>query len=155
MEKKFGLIIFIVILLLVIFGFMFFNQYHPENQIKVGNTIFGLPEGFHQGTNNTENDINITNGYDTLFFKECGDDNITKYINKYKKYIHDKNNNTTVVKINNFTVDNILIYKSTIVNDSSTIHYWFEYNNKTYSIYTWSGNNNYNNIVKDIVKTLN
>ena len=155
MEKKFGLIILIVILFLAIFGFMFFNQYNnAENQIKVGNTLFNLPEGFHQGTANKANDINVTNGYDTLFFKECGDSNITKYIKEYKNYKHEENN-TTIDNINNFTVKNIVVYKSTVVNESSSIHYWFDYNNKTYSIYTWSANGNCDSIVKDIVNNLN
>ena len=140
---------------MVIVGLMVFYQHNDsKNQIKVGATSFTLPEGFYQGSMNDANDYNITNGYDTLFLKECGNKNISKYINEYKNYKNRGTDNKSVI-LNNFTVNKIVVFKSTIVNESSNFHYWFNYNNKTYSIYTLNGNSNSDNIVKNILNSLN
>ena len=96
MKKK--LISIILIIILVIVGLMVFYQHNDsKNQIKVGATSFTLPEGFYQGSMNDANDYNITNGYDTLFLKECGNKNISKYINEYKNYKNRGTDNKSVI----------------------------------------------------------
>ena len=152
MNKKSIVAILLIIILLLIIGFMAFNQFNnSENQIKIGNATFILPDGFHEGTPNKAGDINITNGYDTLFLKECGKDNITKYT---KQYVKNKQKNNISVHMKKFTVDDAVIYKSSITNKSNSVSYWFNYNNEVYSIYCWSANKNTDKIVTDIITSL-
>lgn len=155
MEKKSILMILIVVILIVTVGFLSFNQFtNSENHVAVGDATFILPEGFYKGTPNNSGDINITNGYDTLFLKVYNDSNMTKHAKEYSTNKHKQNNNS-VVKFKNFTVGDVLVCKATVVNESSTVHYWFDYHGKTYSIYTWSASNKIDNIVTDLIKSIN
>lgn len=151
MEDKSKLLIAVIFILLIILGFIVLNQQvnNSKNQVKVGATTFSIPNGFYEGSLNSDGDVNITNGYDTFFLKECGKGNMTKYIKDYKNY---KNNTTKNMSITNFTVDNTLVYKSTMLNESYIIHYWFKHDGIVYSMYTWSGNKKSDTIVSDLIK---
>ena len=124
-----------------------------NNQVKVGAATFTVPEGFQVGSLNKHNDTNITNGYDTVFIKDCGNDNITKYTKEYAKYLKSKDN-TTKVKTKNFTVGDTVVYKVHAANQTSNLHYWFEYNGEIYSIYSWSASDNTDKIVTDLIKSI-
>ena len=140
MNKKSIVAILLIIILLLIIGFMAFNQFNnSENQIKIGNATFILPDGFHEGTPNKAGDINITNGYDTKYTKQ---------------YVKNKQKNNISVHMKKFTVDDAVIYKSSITNKSNSVSYWFNYNNEVYSIYCWSANKNTDKIVTDIITSL-
>lgn len=147
MEKKYLLIIFILV---VIIGFMGYVQFfQAEEQIEVGDVNFTLPNGFHQGTPNSQGDINITNGTVSIFIAKYDGTNVTPYINRYQDNVN-KTNNT--VSSSNFTIDDINVYKS--VNEGTgSKHYWFVKNNNVYSIYVWSDYENIDNIIFDLIKS--
>lgn len=151
MKKKSTFVILIIIVLIIIGTFTFSQLNNFENKIEVGNATFTLMEGFHKGTDYM-GDVNITNGYDTLFLKELKSNNITKNMEDYK-ILKEKENKT--VNFSKFKVNNIEVYKSSSKTEITTFHYWFEYKNKGYTIYTWSGNSNTDKIVSDLIKTLN
>ena len=57
---------------------------------------------------------------------------------------------------NNDTKDiNITVYKTTIVNQTHSIHYWFVKNNNGYSIYTWDGDKKTDKMVEDLIRSAN
>lgn len=147
MEKKYILIIIIIIVLIAIPLAVIYTD--SSNQVQIGSNTFKLPQGFKVVDSSKSDVVNITNGYDTIYLKECGDNDITKYVNKYVKDI--KDNNKTA-KTKNFTVDNVIVYKSTVVNNTHTIHYWFEHNGKVYTCYTYDANKNTEDIVTDLIK---
>ena len=150
MEKK-SIIIIIIALILVIIGAIAFTTFSNSSQITVGDATFEIPSGFHEGTLNSAGDVNITNGYDSVFIKVHNHSNITKAIKDYKKY---KKENNQSVKVSTLNIDNIEVYKSTVTNESHTVHYWFVYKDKVYSIYTW-GSENIDDIATDLIKSLN
>lgn len=121
-----------------------------DSKIKVGDTDFKLPDGYHEGKMNKFGAVNITNGTNSIFLFEQDDANIQKYINNYKKEIQKQNQSMT---IKNFTIDNIVIYKTNNNNNPNTIHYWFVKNNKTYDVYTWDGNKDMDSIVINLIKS--
>lgn len=158
MEKK-SIILIVIAILVVIGGVMAYNTFNnttDDTHVKVGDATFELPSGFHEGKTNNAGDVNITNGYDSVFIKEYDHGNVTKCINDYKKY---KNNTNQTVKVSTVDINNITVYKSSIVNETNTIHYWFDYKDKVYSIYTWGGtdggSDNIESIASDLIKSLN
>lgn len=152
MKSKSILIIIIVVILAIIGVMAFTSSTNDGSQVKVGDATFKMPSGFHEGASNSAGDVNITNGYDTVFIKEHNTNNITQVIKEYKKYKHKENR---TVKITNSTINNIPVYKSDVKNESYTIHYWFVYNDKVYSIYTWGGDSNFDSIATDLINSLN
>ena len=153
MNQKSILIILAVIIIVAIGGFVSYNQFSAAgNNVEVGSAIFSLPDGFNVGPNH-KNDTNITNGYDTVLVRDCGSDNVSKYIKKY--IINEKyKDNTTKIKLKNFTVDNTVVYKAYPVNHTSDVRYWFEHNGEVYLFYHWNASDNFENIVTDLIKSV-
>ena len=152
MNNKSILVIAVVIVIVAIVGFASYNSFAGANQVKVGAATFTMPEGFHLGTD-YRNDTNITNGYDTVLIRDCGSDNISKYIKQYTKYKKSKDN-TTKIKIKNFTVDDTVVYKGYPVNHTSELHYWFEHDGEVYLIYNWKFGNNFEKIATDLIRSV-
>ena len=148
MNKKSILVLVVVIVIVVIAGYVSYNHFgSADNQVKVGAATFTLPEGFHVGTI-YKNYTNITNGYDRVYIKDCGSDNISKYIEKHVDY---KSENNTKVKIKNLTVNDTVIYKCYPVNHTSDVCYWFEHDGDVYLLRNWKASNNFEKIVTDLV----
>ena len=153
MNKKSIVIILVFIILLLIIGFMAFNQFnYSQNQIKIEDVTLVLPEGFHEGTPNKEGHTNITNGYDTLFIKKCGSDNINKYT---KQFVKDKQKENASAHIKKLNIGDKEYYKGSITNKTNIARYWFDYNGEVYLIYSWTANKNTDKIVTDIISSLN
>ncbi|WP_406532112.1 hypothetical protein [Methanobrevibacter sp.] len=148
MEKKSILMILVILVLIFITGASASADFNT--QAKVGSSTFDLPNGFHTVDSDKSDLVNITNGYDTLLLKECGTDNITKYVKTYVKNLKEDNK---TVKVKNFTVDDIMVYKSVVVNDTDNLHYWFNHDGKVYVCYTHNGNDKTDSIVKDLIKS--
>ena len=155
MNKKTILLIIIIILLIAVGGFFAYKHLNTasaqNNQVKVGQATFNLPEGFKETASNKTGYNNITNGYDTFLMKECGSDNITKYVKAYKKHA-EKYNKT--VNIKHYTVNDTVVYKSTS-NQSKSIHYWFTINGTVYTCYSRSNDENMENILSNIISSSN
>ncbi|WP_407453399.1 hypothetical protein [Methanobrevibacter sp.] len=149
MSKKSILIIIIVI---IIIGFATYNQFYNQNSdsIKVGETEFTIPQGYSEGILNTTGDVNLTNGSNSLIIKEYDDTDIQKHINDY---INANKNRNYTTKISNLTVDKINIYKSNIVNNTNTLHYWFIKHDKVYTVVTWDGNKNTDGKVIELISS--
>ena len=147
MDKKWILGICIIILLAIglIAFYSFSNQ---ETELKIGNTKFQLPNGYHVGNSEKDNVINLTNGTNEIYIEKY-DGNITDHINSYVKYTEKKN---YTVKNSNFTVGKTLVYKSN-VNNSSVVHYWFVKNKNIYNIYSWDKNPEMDSITIKLIES--
>lgn len=152
--KKSSIFIFLaIILLIIIVGFIGYNVFNTSNQdntIKVGKTTFYLPGGFYEGSSDDSGVMNITNGENTIFLSEYNDTNIQKHIEDYEIYIANKNQ---TMEVNNFTIDNIVIYRTDNIDNPNNVHYWFTKNNNTYEVYKWDNNDNMDSLVIQFIKS--
>lgn len=148
MDKKWIAIIGIIILLTVglITFFSFSNQ---ENEVKVGNATFQVPDGYEIGKIGEDGVTNLTNGTNEIYIKEYNGKNIQKHVNAYVDKL-EKNNKT--VMISNFTVGKTIVYKSNL-NTPTNVHYWFVKNNNTYTIYSWDKNPEIDSITIKLIES--
>ena len=140
-------IIVILVIIIAIMGFSMLTS--SGNQVNIENTIFDIPSGFHQGEMSKLNHVNLTNGKESIFIYKCSGNDIEQIIEEYEDYKKSENDS---VSTSNFTVNNTIVYKSTI-NNTKTVHYWFEYGDKVYSIYTWGVQGDIDEIVSNIIKS--
>lgn len=145
MNKKY--IILLLVLFLIVGLFAYFNFYNP-NEVRVGDSRFQLPEGYHEGALRDNGDTNITNQYTSVFIHQYDDNNTVKYSHAYVK---ERNQSNFTTKLVSFSVGNKTVYKSTIVGQPQSLHYWFVENGKTYTVYTWDGNDNMDLLIKDMI----
>lgn len=138
MNKKIIILVLVIISLLIAFC-VFTNMPLKENEIKVGNTIFTLPDGYNKSDVNNFGTVNITNGNNSLSISAADDNDIIKYTTKYNQNAIDRN---YTVKFSNFTIGDMPIYKSTLLNNSKVAHYWFVDNDRVISISTWDADKN-------------
>lgn len=148
MEKKSLLLILLIIILIGIIGFLLTNNLTISNEITVGNTKFYLPEGYHEGNLTKSGDVNITNGYSSVFVHNYPDNNITNHVNEYMKKMRENN---STVGLENITIENNIIYKTTTNNTAEPIHYWFTKDGQSYTIYTWDTNSKMNSLIQNIM----
>lgn len=131
--KKYIAIIVIVIILLII-GFTQFSDFNKkEDTIKVGQTVFSLPEGYKLGPNDSLGGNTINNGTNRISIKERNE-NITKCLEDYIDYHNGS------VHIDNIIIDGNNISKTTHYNDTNTHHYFVVKNHKVYDFYATDGN---------------
>ena len=154
MKKRTILIILIIFLVLIVSGFLFFNQNSNQetpsdnNHLNVGDLNFTLPDGY-SGNLIDELNANLTNGNDLIFITRYYDDNITTHVDNY---ITERSEQNQTVEVSNFTVNSIIVTKATNMNTGAN-HYWFSLNGKVYSIYSWSKIDNMDNITSDLIKS--
>lgn len=151
MKMKTGLVILIICILLIIAGFFIFNNHPAQNQVRVGDISYTLPDGYHVGKVNGNNDTVITNGVDQIFLAVYGKSDVNEYVNNYVDY---KKTNNTTVDVKSFEVGEYKVYKSEIPNDANTTHYWFGKNNKVYSIYSFVNNPNRDDITIKLINSI-
>ena len=150
MNKKSIIIIVLIIILALLIGFIIYSSQFNQEQISVGEANFIMPKGYHEGIPNSLGDNNITNEKNTIYLTECKDVSIEKYLENYKR---ERLKSNQTVSNSNFLVENTVVYKST--NDmTGASHFWFNKNNKTYSIYTFD-DYNIDEIVVDLIKNMN
>ena len=145
MEKKY--IILLLVLFLIVGLVAYFNFYNPD-EIRVGDSKFHLPDGYHEGAVRENGDINITNQYTSVFIHQYEDDNAVKYAHDY---IKERNESNFTANLMNFTAGDKTVYKTTIVGQPQSLHYWFVQNGKAYTFYTWDGNDNMDLLIKDMI----
>lgn len=141
-------IILFVLILIILGSFIVSNMLNQKNEIQVGSGQFILPEGYYKGDSNSAGDLTITNGNNSICLAECDGDNITSCIKGYTDFVENQNQ---TLKFENFTVDNVKIFKSTCIENPSVVHYWFVKNNKVYTIYKGDHNNSTDAIVIDLI----
>jgi hypothetical protein len=149
MNKK--IILILAIILLLIIGFcVFTNMPLKENEIKVGNTIFTLPDGYNKSDVNDFGNVNITNGNNSLSISAANDNDIIKYTTKYNQNAIDRNYS---INFTNITIGNIPVYKSTLLNNSQVTHYWFVDKEQVISISTWDADKNTEKSVLKLIES--
>lgn len=154
-NKKYLLIIGIIILILCVVGaFLYFNNANTNpkdnSTFTVGQAEFTLPEGYK--VTETKNDsAKISNKFNTVSIVCYNDKNIKKYVNKYIK-MKEKENHT--VNLSNITINNHMVYKSELDNDSSNVHYWFKYGNSTYSLYSADANKHMDSLANQLIRSM-
>ena len=139
----------IIIIIICLLGFGIFNN---QNTVNVGNATFHLPDGFQEKGVIKSGDINISNGYESFYIHDYKDKNLEEHV---KDYIIDRKNKSFKVELTNFTVNDTLVYKTVIVNQTHSIHYWFMKDGDVFSIYTWDGIPKMNKIVSDLISSMN
>lgn len=149
MDKKWIALICIVILL-VIGLIAYFNFTNQETEVKIGNSTFQLPNGYHIANSDIKNVTNLTNGTHKIYIKVYDDKNIKEHVNSYVDYA-EKNNKTA--KISNFTVGKTLVYKSNL-NGSNIVHYWFVKNKNVYNIYSQDKNPEMDSITIKLIESI-
>jgi|GEM_PF-5165060 len=151
--KKILLCVIIVLIIVAGIG-IFYDSFIATKEFKLGDTYFNMPSGFHQEGCETTDKYDLTNisdGKCVIGMYEYRNNNITNIMNHY---VSEKNKDNYSVQIVNSTVNGIVIHKSVILNDISNVHYWFVYNDIGYEFYTWDANNDTDNIVANLVKTM-
>lgn len=148
MDKKY-IVIIIVIIFLAIIGFSFLNKSPVQvESFDVGSAKFILPDGYHVGNSNDSNKVNITNGVNSIQLIEYKDKQITKHVENYEHYIINQNG---TVKTENFTIDNVTIYKSVNEKYPNIVHYWFIKNGKTYEVSKYDANKRMDTMVINLI----
>ena len=150
MDKKVGIILLVVIILIGCIGYMEFNKTSGgEDTVVIGDATFKLPSGYHvEASNASDGSINISNGDKSFYLLKYDTNNVEKCIKEYLNYKKSAHYNITVT---NTTVGNVKLYKSTIAETPDTVHYWFKLGKKVYSIYSWDKNEDLDNIVADLI----
>lgn len=146
MNKKLIIIIAIVAILLLGFYFMY-----TQNTIKIDNTYFTIPEGYHVIDEGDFINLTSDNNYLCLM-KNPVDENITTVTHKYSDYKKSHENDT--LKFENYQVNGHSVTKSTSVKHPEIVHYWFVKDGKTYEFYTWASNSNSDRLVANLIKTM-
>lgn len=151
MEKNFKTVVIIIFIFILIFmGCMLYYNYENslDKKIKVGETDFIIPNGYHEGKSNITGVVNLSDGdSNSIFLKENDDTNISNLVNGYESTVLEKN--FTPIH-SNFSIDGVDIYKLS-VNNTNTNHYWFKHGNKVYEIYSWNKNDNLDTIVSNLI----
>ena len=149
MNKK---LIILIILILAIVGFASFYIFsNQEHSIKVGESTFIMPKGYHLGSPNELGGTNLTNNTNEIYIDMYDSQNVTKYIEEYMNY-STKNNNT--VKFSNFTIGDTFIYKSNIIDGRDSVHFWFVKDKKVYTIYCWDKNPKIDSIAVNLIESM-
>ena len=147
MNKR--IIYFLIIILILLVTFIGFFSYF-QNNIKVGDAYFDLPNGYKCVSEGLYTNItNDNNEYIILTYNNT--DDIKKIINDYIEY---NNNHNLSISLSNSKIGENTVYKSTMDNNTHIVHYWFIYNKKVYQIYTHSANSNSEKIICDLISSV-
>ena len=119
-----------------------------QNNIKVGDATFTLPEGYKCVANGKYANITNGNGYIILQCNESS--NIAQVMDSYVK---NNNEHNLSLSMSNLTLGKYTVYKSVMDNNTQIVHYWFNYDNKVYEIYTRSADSNTDSIVKNLINS--
>lgn len=150
MDKKTGMIVLLVCIVIIGIGIFEYGNEFTNKYVQVGSTSFKLPNGYYEGIPNEFGSINITDGEHSIFLMEYNDSDVMEHIYDYQQFIKNKNQS---MKIMNYTIENISMYKSYNINNSYNVHYWFVKNNKTYNVYKWDENPKMDGIVFDLINS--
>lgn len=149
MDKKIKILILVIIIALIAVG-VITNMPLKENEIKVGNSIFTLPDGYNKSDIKEFGNENITNGTNSLSISAANNNDIVKFM---KDYNQSATNRNYTVEFTNFTIGKLPIYKSTLTNNSRVTHYWFVDKDQVISISTWNEDKNTQEKVVQLIES--
>lgn len=143
MNKK--IVIIGIIIAILIVGFIFYTQ----NTIKIGNSYFTIPEGYHVID---EGDyVNLTSGNNHIcLYKEIPYDS-NKSISIYEK---DKHKENDTLKFSNITSGDVKIIKAVSKKHPNLSHYWFVKDGNSYEAFSWHGDSGSDDILINLIKTM-
>lgn len=150
MVKKSSLIIAVALIILLIGGIIMYTQVFNTKHVEVEGTNFKVPNGFHVGAFNEELGTNLTNGSSSIFINKLNDTTLEKAVDDYDNY---KINQSYKTLVSNYMVNDVLVYKMSLVNDSSNVHYWFNYNDDVYCIYSFNHISKLDYIVSELINS--
>lgn len=154
MDNKYFLLIGIVVIILCIGGvYLYTNSSNNTdgNQFTVGSATFTLPDGYNVTETKNENNVKISNGFNTVTVACYDNKNITKYVDDYVSL---KEGNNYHVNISNYTLGNHTVFKSELDNDTSNVHYWFKHGGKTYTIFSSDANKHMNKLANQLIGSI-
>lgn len=157
MNKKYVLMGAIIIILLLVIGFLLFNQpmtssnTSEHEKVAVGQANFSIPEGYEVSDIHNDGEVNLTNGHTSLFMVEYNGNNLSKYVNETVTYLESDNLNPIR---SNFSIENTFVEKLTIDGKPNYLRYWFVDNDKTYCVYTYTGDGSIDNTINYLIKSL-
>lgn len=152
MEKKYIISILLIIATLVIVGSFYFADFSKQNdnQIKVGEATFTVPDGYNV-TNSSKDRVKLSNGVNSIGIVYYNSSKTNKYVDNYVSL---KEEDGYKINVSNFTSGNTVVYKSEVSNDTGVVHYWFKYGEKTYSIYSGDANKHMDKQVSQLIKSV-
>lgn len=141
MEKKYYLVIFGVIIIIVAGLGLFINS---NNHVNLGGTSFKTIDGYNhiQG----DNFINFTKSNNFIYI-EIVNGTINNSINQYLK-----SKNESMYNLSDFSLDGVKVYKVTLSN-YAIAHFWFEKNHRVYEIYSWNYDEPTNLDILNLIKS--
>lgn len=146
-QKKYIIGIILALIIIVSAGFFIFNDPH---QVKIGDSTFKISDGYEVRDNGET--IDVSNAISSISFNKNAKGNINENIDNYVTTKKNRDNTTVIIK--NYTVDNVIVYKSETVNDNSTSYYWFMSNNNDLIVLsTWAKNENTDSLVSEIIRS--
>lgn len=147
MKKK--IFIAIVVIIIIVIGLSISYALFMQNHFKVGEEYFIKPNGYVLITDDQL--PGITNGKNSIFINFTKDKNINESI---QEYLDIKTTNKTTVKITELNISDHEVFKAKVGNNTPIFHYWFEKNNVVYKISTWTGDENTDIIVSELIKSV-
>lgn len=150
MEKKSKIVLGVIVILIIISAA--FLLYSENKHVQLGKAQFDLPSGF-SANKIDDNHINISNNDVSLRISEYKNKNIT-IKDAVNHYIKTKENESSKCNITKFNVNDTEVYKTTIINNTNILHFWFEKNGTVYEIATYDGNSNTDSRVTEIINSM-
>lgn len=141
MEKKYLIVLFGIVIILIIFGLFFINNY-----VNLDGTFFKSIDGYK--ANYGDEFINFTDDKNFILIK-TSNDTINNSVNSYLKTEDSLN---VTYKSSNFSLGGLKVYKVTL-DKYPVVHFWFEKNNKVFEIYTWNNDETTDLKVFNLIKS--
>lgn len=143
-KKIIIVVLAVVVVVAIVCGFLFM-----QNDVKVGDATFNLPEGYVCVANGKyANLTNNHNEYIVLSCKESGSIN-----DLMDNYVENNAKNNLTLTLSNFTVGQHTVQKSVMDNNTEIVHYWFDFNGNAYEIYTRSANSNTDHVIAELINS--
>lgn len=147
MDKRY--LVIIILFLITIGCVVLYSNNYSKNTMQIGDLTFDIPQNYEMtGLNGDGGLILRNNEIDIYITCYKSNENIDKIVNDYA---NEREQNNISITLFNRTINNLHVFKS----DSSqgANHYWFEYNGRIYSIYTWKETPNIDKIVTDLISS--
>lgn len=148
-DKKFLIIIPIVIVLIAVIGYSYSENIINFNNATVGSTSFNIPNGYSV-VNHTEDKITIKNNDHELTISELDSDQLSAYLEKHKDAYD--------ISVTDSNINNITAKKTTATDKKSGVQihmYWFTKDNKNYFIRLKPDDSSSRKAMLYVVKTFN
>ncbi|MBQ6813457.1 MAG: hypothetical protein IJP12_02340 [Methanobrevibacter sp.] len=146
MKKK--IIIPIILIIIVLGGLYLYEENYLKGNAKIEKTYFEIPAGFHEVKG--DDIINLTDGNTSIFIRDHKHRTVEKGIQDYK----DMKGENYTLNVTRYNVGNITVSKGSCVDEPTTLHYWYVDNGDLYEIYTWTANNNTDDVVSGLISSM-